>query len=96
MNPTIKDNVPDFIESSPKSGPTVRSSIILIGVGREPDLNSKAKSVASWKEKLPEIVPLPPVIGSLIDGALIILSSKIIAILFFGRVFTFLLERKAR
>ena len=37
---------PAFIESSPKSGPTVLSSIIFKGAGKAPDLNNKAKSVA--------------------------------------------------
>ena len=55
---------------------------MFIGVGSAPDLSSNAKSVASWNEKFPEIVPLPPVIGSLIDGALIIFPSRIIASLF--------------
>ena len=53
--------------------------MIFIGVGKEPDLSKRARSVASWNVKFPEIVPLPPVIGSLIDGALIILLSNIIA-----------------
>ena len=35
------------MESSPKSGPTVLSSTILIGVGSAPDLNKSDKSVAS-------------------------------------------------
>ena len=67
---------------SPKSGPTVLSSTIFIGVGKAPDLNNKAKSVTSWKVKLPDIVPLPPVIASLITGALIIFLSNTIANLF--------------
>jgi len=37
---------PALIESSPRSGPTVRSSIMLRGAGKAPDLSSKAKSVA--------------------------------------------------
>ena len=79
MKPTTKDIDPDFIESFPRSGPTVLSSTIKIGVGKAPDLNSNARSVASWKVKLPDIVPLPPVIDSLITGALITLSSKTMA-----------------
>ena len=47
MKPTTKDIDPDFIESLPRSGPTVLSSTIKIGVGKAPDLNSNAKSVAS-------------------------------------------------
>ena len=79
--PIIKEIAPEFIESWPKSGPTVRSSTISRGVGSAPDLNNKAKSVASWKLKSPEIIPLPPVIGSLIEGALIIWLSNTMAIL---------------
>ena len=37
----------EAIESAPKSGPTVLSSTTVKGVGNAPDLNSKAKSVAS-------------------------------------------------
>ena len=45
-NPIIKDNLPAFIESSPRSGPTVLSSIIYNGAGKAPDLSINAKSVA--------------------------------------------------
>ena len=45
--PIIKENVPALIESSPRSGPTVLSSIIFSGAGQSPDLNNNAKSVAS-------------------------------------------------
>ena len=38
--------VPALMESSPRSGPTVLSSIILSGAGKAPDLRSRAKSVA--------------------------------------------------
>ena len=44
--PINKEIVPALIESSPKSGPTVLSSIIFRGAGNAPDLRSKAKSVA--------------------------------------------------
>ena len=47
IKPTIRDVIPDLIESSPKSGPTVLSSTTTRGVGKAPDLNNKAKSVAS-------------------------------------------------
>ena len=67
------------MESSPRSGPTVLSSKMFYGAGKAPDLRSKAKSVADWNVKFPEIWPVPPNIGSLICGALIILLSKIIA-----------------
>ena len=79
--PTIKDITPASIESWPKSGPTVLSSTTDNGAGSAPDLRSRAKSVAVWKVKLPEIVPWPPVIESLITGALIASLSSIIAIL---------------
>ena len=51
-------------------------------MGKAPDLRSKARSVTSWKEKLPEIIPFPEVIASLIEGALTISPSKTIANLF--------------
>ena len=41
-----KDIDPALIESSPRSGPTVLSSIIFRGAGKAPDRRSKAKSVA--------------------------------------------------
>ena len=47
MKPTIKDIVPDLIESSPKSGPTVLYSTMIKGMGNAPDLKSKARSVTS-------------------------------------------------
>ena len=57
IKPIIKDVIPFLIESAPKSGPTVLSSTTVNGVGKAPDLNNKARSVASWK------VPLPSVFG---------------------------------
>ena len=47
IKPINKDVIPDFIESSPRSGPTVLSSTTNNGVGKAPDLKSNAKSVAS-------------------------------------------------
>ncbi len=47
IKPTINDVRPDFIESSPRSGPTVLSSTTIKGVGRAPDLSNRARSVAS-------------------------------------------------
>ena len=44
--PMANEIAPALIESSPRSGPTVRSSIMLRGAGKAPDLSSKAKSVA--------------------------------------------------
>ena len=81
-NPIAKAIIPALIESWPRSGPTVLSSIISKGAGNAPDLSSNAKSVADWKVKSPVITPLPPNIGSRILGALITLLSKIIANLF--------------
>ena len=81
INPTINEIDPAFIESSPRSGPTVLSSTTDNGAGKAPDLKSNARSVASWKVKSPEITPLPPVIASLITGALIASLSRMIAIL---------------
>ena len=56
-NPTISDLTPASIESCPKSGPTVLSSTTDNGAGRAPDRSNKARSVAVWNVKLPEIVP---------------------------------------
>ena len=72
---------PALIESSPRSGPTVLSSIIFKGAGKAPDLRSRAKSVADWNVKSPVICPLPVSIASWTTGALIILLSKMIATL---------------
>ena len=47
--------LPDEIESLPNPGPTERSSKIIIGAGKAPDLKTKAKSLVSCKEKLPVI-----------------------------------------
>ena len=44
--PIAKAIIPALIESFPKSGPTVLSSIIFKGAGSAPDLNRRAKSVA--------------------------------------------------
>ena len=46
IKPIIKAKTPALIESCPRSGPTVLSSIIFNGAGKAPDLNNKAKSVA--------------------------------------------------
>ena len=46
IKPIIRAIIPAFIESCPRSGPTVLSSIILSGAGKAPDLSSKARSVA--------------------------------------------------
>ena len=41
-----QDSINALIESCPRSGPTVLSSIISNGAGNAPDLNNKARSVA--------------------------------------------------
>ena len=70
---------PAWIESAPRSGPTVRSSRIVIGAGSAPARSSSARSLADCTVKLPEMMPLPPRIGSRITGALITLLSSTIA-----------------
>ena len=42
----MSESIPALIESCPKSGPTVLSSMIFNGAGKAPDLKSKARSVA--------------------------------------------------
>ena len=71
--------IPALIESWPRSGPTVLSSIISKGAGNAPDLNNKARSVADWKVNPPLIWPAPLAMVSLTTGALIIFPSKTIA-----------------
>ena len=44
--PIINDRIPASIESFPRSGPTVLSSMIFKGAGNAPDLKRRAKSVA--------------------------------------------------
>ena len=75
----MQANFPDSIESIPRLGPTDLSSNIFNGAGKAPALKSIDKSVTSWNVNCPVIIPLPPVIGSLIFGALITLLSRIIA-----------------
>ena len=67
------------MESSPSPGPTTRSSTTSNGAGKAPERSNNAKSFADLTEKLPVIIPLPPVIGELITGALITRPSKTIA-----------------
>ena len=55
---------PASIESIPRLGPTVLSSRILIGAGREPALRRTAKSLAV-SGKVTTIFPWPPVIVSI-------------------------------
>ena len=53
--------------------------MIFISVGREPDFKIIAKLFADSLVKLPVIWPLPPVIASLITGAVISAPSKTIS-----------------
>ena len=50
-----KDFNPELIDSSPREGPTIASSIIRAGAGNFPDFNILAKSWASSISKLPVI-----------------------------------------
>ena len=45
--------LPDFIESLPKDGPTVRSSIISTGAGNSPARRTLAISLASFTSAKP-------------------------------------------
>ena len=76
--PTILAILPDWIESAPRPGPTERSSKIIIGAGKAPDLRTRAKSFVSCVEKLPVICPLEK-ICDWITGALTTLPSRTIA-----------------
>src|SRR5712671_5728068 len=50
-----------------------------MGAGSAPARNKSARSLADWTVKLPEMMPLPPRIGSRMTGALITLLSRTIA-----------------
>ena len=76
INPAI---LPAWIESAPRSGPTVLSSRILSGAGSAPARSTTARSLASATEKRPVIWPEPPRIGSRMTGALTTLPSSTIA-----------------
>src|ERR1700742_3657858 len=52
------------MESWPRPGPTVRSSMMVSGAGRAPARSRMARSLALCTVKLPEICPEPPRIGS--------------------------------
>ena len=64
---------------APRLGPTVRSSTMVRSAGSAPARSRTARSLALSAVKLPDIWPLPPVIGSRICGAEITLSSRMIA-----------------
>ena len=80
-SPTITARVPCAMESAPRLGPTILSSIIFTGAGRAPALNIIARSFASFMLANPSICVLPPGIFSLIDGAMCTFWSRTIAIL---------------
>src|ERR1700761_3394502 len=61
---TMLATVPAWIESAPSCAPTVRSSRMVIGAGSAPARSSNARSLADCTVKLPEMMPLPPRIGS--------------------------------
>ena len=61
--------LPLAIESWPRPGPTVRSSMMVSGAGSAPARSRMARSLALCTVKLPEICPEPPRIGSRITGA---------------------------
>ena len=67
-------------ESCPKEGPTVRTSRTLIFTGSAPERNKIAKSLASSKDLLPEIVALPPVIACCTTGFVSTSPSRVMAI----------------
>ena len=68
--------IPFCTPSLPNVGPTCFSWIIFISVGREPDFKIIARLLADSLVKLPKICPLPPVMASLITGAVIRAPSK--------------------
>ncbi len=71
--------MPAEMESAPRPGPTVRSSITVSGAGNAPARSRIARSFADCAVKLPEIWPEPARIGSRITGAEITLLSSTIA-----------------
>ena len=64
MPPTYMEISPFLIESAPREGPTVRSSMILTGAGRAPARRTIARSCASSVVKFPVMRASPPVIFS--------------------------------
>jgi len=77
------DLKPFSIESFPREGPTVLSSMILTGAGRAPALRTMARSRASSVVKRPVIWAFPPDILSWITGAELTFLSSTMASLFF-------------
>ena len=71
--------VPARMESAPRSGPTVRSSMTFSSTGSLPDRSRIASWLALSVVKLPEMMPDPPRIGSLMRGAEITCPSRMMA-----------------
>src|SRR3990167_860123 len=67
--PIKQDHIPERMESSPKVGPTVLSSIIFTGAGKAPARKTVERSLASSVLKLPSITALPSGILVLMVGA---------------------------
>ena len=68
--PTSMEISPMRTESAPRVGPTVRSSMILTGAGREPALKGDGQVLGLIQGKTgPVILALPPAIRSWILGA---------------------------
>ena len=77
--PTYDEILPLAIESAPRPGPTVRSSMMVSGAGSAPARSRMERSLALSTVKLPEICPEPPRIGSRMTGAEITSLSRMIA-----------------
>src|SRR5262249_26161001 len=77
--PTYDDVLPLAIESWPRPGPTVRSSMMVSGAGNAPALSRMARSLALSTVKLPDICPEPPRMGSRMTGADITWLSRTMA-----------------
>ena len=78
-SPSTAESEPAFIESIPKDGPTVLSSIIFTGAGSAPAFSTIARSLASFILSKPVIRALPFAILTRNEGARKTLLSKIIA-----------------
>ncbi len=61
--------IPFFMESDPREGPTVLSSMISTGAGSAPARKTMARSRASSVSKFPVMRASPPEIFSCITGA---------------------------
>ncbi len=75
----MHESAPAWMESAPRSGPTVRSSRMVNGAGNAPARSNSARSLADCTVKLPSMMPEPPRIASRITGALITLLSSTMA-----------------